>query len=115
MFMINSKKEANLYSIIWNNFFFGRLFSLYLNPNLNPKKTRIMKKITLLAIVACAFSLASCKKDYTCECTTTYNGITATGSTTIKDTKKKAKDACEKESTTSSIGGYTSTTDCKIK
>lgn len=59
-----------------------------------------MKKITLLAAVVVAFTFASCKKDYTCECTFSGNGLSGTASTTIKDTKKKAKDACEKDNTT---------------
>ena len=62
-----------------------------------------MKKI--FSISALAFvgvlALASCKKDYTCECTTTTTNGTSTGtavsSTTIKDTKKSAKASCEKE------------------
>jgi hypothetical protein len=53
-----------------------------------------MKKITLLAAVVVAFTFASCKKDYTCECTFSGNGFSGSVSTTIKDTKKKAKDAC---------------------
>ena len=51
-----------------------------------------MKKVLLLAIVATAFGMTSCKKDYTCTCTT--NGISA--SVTIKDTKSKAREECEK-------------------
>lgn len=58
-----------------------------------------MKKITLLAAVIAAFTFTSCKKDYTCECSVTSNGLTVTGSTTIKDTKKKAKDACTAKAT----------------
>lgn len=58
-----------------------------------------MKKITLLAAVIVAISFASCKKDYTCECSVTVNGVTASGSTTINDTKKKAKDACTAKAT----------------
>lgn len=58
-----------------------------------------MKKILLIAAVA-GLSMVSCKKDYTCECTTTVtilgSSSSATGSTTIHDTKSKAKDACEK-------------------
>jgi hypothetical protein len=77
-----------------------------------------MKKILLIAAVAFAFT--ACKKDYTCECTVTTSGQgvsgTATGSTTVKDTKKKAKDSCEegtKAATT--VGGITTETKCAIK
>lgn len=57
-----------------------------------------MKKITLLAVAFVAISFASCKKNQTCTCTTTYGGTSVSSSATIKDTKKKAKEACEKGS-----------------
>lgn len=69
-----------------------------------------MKKVLLIAAVA-GLAMVSCKKDYTCECTYSGGGVSGTTTTTIKDTKKKATDACEKLSV--SAGG-TSTT-CKIK
>lgn len=55
-----------------------------------------MKKLLVLAIVlGGAMSFTACKKDYTCECTyDDGNGTTGTASYTIKDTKKKAEDAC---------------------
>ncbi len=73
-----------------------------------------MKKLTILAVAALAISFASCKKDYTCECTATGNGSTATTTVTIKDTKKKAEDACSAK-TTASSGGTSVSTTCKIK
>lgn len=69
-----------------------------------------MKKIIAIAALS-VFVLASCKKDYTCECTTTGNGQTATASSTVNATKKDAKEACEGGST--SANGYTTT--CAIK
>lgn len=67
-----------------------------------------MKKITLLAAVIIAASFASCKKEYTCECTTTINGATYTASGTSGKMKKKdAKTWCE--------NGNDSYTTCKIK
>ncbi len=69
-----------------------------------------MKKIIAIAAMA-VLVLSSCKKDYTCECTTTGNGQTATASSTVKATKKDAKEACESGS--SSASGYTTT--CAIK
>ena len=69
-----------------------------------------MKKVLLLGAFA-IIGLASCKKDYTCECTSEANGISATASTTIKDTKKKAKEACESKS----VSTGSSTSSCKIK
>ncbi len=58
-----------------------------------------MKKL-MLVIVAAAFvsGFAACKKDYTCTCTITDSSgtiPTTTVATTIKETKKKATDACE--------------------
>ena len=52
-------------------------------------------KMTLLAIAVAGLTFASCKKDYTCTCT--YNGTMQKGevSTTIKDTKKGAKETCD--------------------
>jgi hypothetical protein len=73
-----------------------------------------MKKLLLVAAVA-AFTMTSCKKDYTCECTVTTGGISVVGTTTVKDTKKKAKETCEKGTTSSSVLGISSTTTCKIK
>ena len=73
-----------------------------------------MKKSLFLAAVASLF-FASCKKDYTCTCTTTSAGVSATASTTIKDTKKNAKDACEAGNTSSTVGGITTSINCEIK
>ena len=73
-----------------------------------------MKK-TLFIILTIA-SLASCKKERTCTCTTTVNGIGATtASTTIKDTRSKAKEACEKQNATSSSMGFTTTVACSLQ
>jgi hypothetical protein len=71
-----------------------------------------MKKLVLsiAALALVATTMTSCKKEYTCECT--FSGvITGTASTTIKDTKKNATDACEADNVSS--GGQTVT--CKIK
>ena len=57
-----------------------------------------MKKVLLIAAVA-AFAMTSCKKDRTCECTTTdtTGGVTTTVVYTLtqKSTKKGAKAWCE--------------------
>lgn len=55
-------------------------------------------KKTLLLAVAAVFVLGatSCKKDRTCECCTTFMGQTTCAEGTIKETKKKAKEECEK-------------------
>ena len=76
-----------------------------------------MKKVLFFGAVA-LLGLASCKKDYTCECTITTDltsiGLTKntqTVSTTINETKSKATTACEAGNVT--VG--TSSTICKIK
>ncbi len=53
-----------------------------------------MKKIILVGAVA-LLGLASCKKDYTCECTATVDGYSASASTTLNATKSDATEACE--------------------
>ncbi len=56
-----------------------------------------MKKVTSIAMIALfAASFTACKKDWTCECSVDGE-VFATS--TIKETKKKAKEACEGEST----------------
>ena len=67
-----------------------------------------MKKITLLAAVIVAASFASCKKNWNCECTYTYNGVTETETyVSAKMKKKDAKTWCET--------GNTAYQTCKIK
>lgn len=77
-----------------------------------------MKKLLLVAAVA-MFAMTSCKKDYTCECTSTVgqNGSTtsSTSTTTLKAKKADAKKACESTSQDQSAGGYTSKVVCVIK
>ena len=77
-----------------------------------------MKKILLVAAVA-GLAMVSCKKEYTCECTSTTNAsgttMSVTASTTIKDTKKNATEACEAGTKDNSVGGVTAKVECKIK
>lgn len=72
-----------------------------------------MKKVLLSVFALGMLSLASCKKDYTCTCTTT-GGVSGSGSITIHGTKKDAKAACDAYDSSSSIGGTTYTTACEI-
>ncbi|PBQ31744.1 hypothetical protein CNR22_08160 [Sphingobacteriaceae bacterium] len=82
-----------------------------------------MKKFTILAACFSLLSLASCKKDRTCDCTTTYtsssgNTTTSTDKVILLESKKSdAKSLCQK-TTWTSVGnsGSTSTTvqDCKL-
>ena len=72
-----------------------------------------MKKILFLGAVVCTIGLASCKKDYTCECvsTETTSGATTTTTATIKAKKDDAKTDCEGGSGESSNAKVV----CKIK
>ena len=73
-----------------------------------------MKKVILSLVVVAVLSTASCKKNYTCTCTTTFTGGTSpnvTTTTTIDNTKSKATTACN--GLASSVAGVASTT-CSI-
>ncbi|MCG8576274.1 MAG: hypothetical protein MI810_15400 [Flavobacteriales bacterium] len=75
-----------------------------------------MKRIILSSFIALGvLAFTSCKKDYTCECTTTTAGVSATASTTITDTKKNATESCDAGDATTTVGGITATTECEIK
>jgi len=83
-----------------------------------------MKKITLLAVACVAISLASCKKDRTCTCTSTQTpvsgaSITSTDEITVKKvTKGQAKDGvCSGYSyqTTAPVSGTKFETTCELK
>lgn len=66
-----------------------------------------MKKVLFSALVLGAMTLVSCKKEYTCTCTFSGNGISGTASATTKDTKKNAKADCEEG--TGTANGVTTT------
>ncbi|MES2133573.1 MAG: hypothetical protein V4506_14585 [Bacteroidota bacterium] len=69
-----------------------------------------MKKITLLAAVIVAASFASCKKNYTCVCTTnnSSNGFAASYTFDLGKIKKgDAKSACDAAGSSWSSIGYT--------
>jgi hypothetical protein len=75
-----------------------------------------MKKILLFVTVVTAASFASCKKDRTCTCTTTYsNGSPSdTHVATLTDARKgDAKKMCI--SSTYVDSGVTATETCKLK
>ena len=79
-----------------------------------------MKKVLFIAVVAVA-SLASCKKDRVCTCTTTNSGGTVTDVTTYyKAAKHDARLLCEmgNTQTTTTSGAVTVTGDrttCELK
>lgn len=64
-----------------------------------------MKKVLGVAAIAVlgVVALASCKKDYTCTCTTTVSGQTTSASGTVTGKKADAKEACEKGSSTYTV------------
>lgn len=67
------------------------------------KHTRILLSFTVFVL----FGATSCVRDYTCQCTVTYSGAPGLPDSSIqqysvRDTKAKAKSACEGKS-----GNYT--------
>ena len=83
-----------------------------------------MKNLFILTVFA-LIALTSCKKDYTCECKyyESYFGIVDSeetefvSSSTIKDTKSKAEDKCDKGDFVEYEGNYGDKeyVDCEIK
>lgn len=77
-----------------------------------------MKKVLFIAVIAGA-SLASCKKDRTCTCTTTSSGGTVTDVTVYHEARKKdARLFCIGSQSTVTSGGVSSTGDdtkCELK
>ncbi len=78
-----------------------------------------MKKLTPLVLVAAfgAMMFTSCKKEYTCECTSTVDGVqmAKTDVSLGKQTKKDAKAACDDKSVESTAFGITSKVECSLK
>lgn len=74
-----------------------------------------MTKVKGLAFVALlAMTFVSCKKDYTCTCTTTVLGVSATRSYDLPNqTKKDATDACDRYERDANNGGV-GTTNCHL-
>ena len=76
-----------------------------------------MKNLFILTVFALV-ALTSCKKDYTytCECKSYEDGVLySTVTTTIKDTKSKAKTSCDYLDETTNLGGGNYETKCEIK
>ena len=67
----------------------------------------MFKKLVISLVSLSVLALVSCKKNYTCECTT--NG--STSSVTYKETKKNAEKACDALNAQGSASGTT----CKLK
>lgn len=76
-----------------------------------------MKKLALVLAVV-GFAAVSCKKDYTCDCTTTsnipgYAGVKT--SSTAKMKKKDAEDWCTGLNSSTTTYGFTYTNTCALK
>ncbi|MBD3637294.1 MAG: hypothetical protein HUJ25_08085 [Crocinitomicaceae bacterium] len=71
-----------------------------------------MKKVLIFGLIVGGFALTSCKKDWTCTCTSDDGqGNTTSSSTTIQNaTKSDAEAACN---STATSGSYTVT--CAIE
>ncbi len=79
-----------------------------------------MKKSVIAIIALVTLSLASCKKDYTCECKKTRTGGSSTlttddGKYTYKDTRARAESRCQDQESTGADGFGNYTRDCEIK
>ncbi len=77
-----------------------------------------MKKLFIaVAVVGLAISFSSCAKDYTCECVSTLDGVEI-GTTEMTAEFSKSSDAenwCSGTSTSSTVLGITSGTECELK
>lgn len=79
-----------------------------------------MKNSVIAIIALFTLSLASCKKDYKCECTKTRTSgssslTTADGDYTFKDTRARAESRCNDQEGTGSDGLGDYTRDCDVK
>ena len=72
-----------------------------------------MKK-ALLFLSVTGLTMVSCKKNYTCECTSVNGSASATSTTTVNETSGNAENACKQKASTVSAGAG-STTTCKLK
>ncbi len=76
-----------------------------------------MKKlIPMIAVAALATMFTSCKKDYSCTCTTTASGAT-TATTKYplgKQKKKDAESACNAMNTSVTAAGMSASVSCKL-
>jgi len=68
-----------------------------------------MKKVLFIASIA-SLSLASCSKDYTCECTYTASGSTIAVKSAAKSSKKGADEWCKSmQNMSSTVDGQPAT------
>lgn len=76
-----------------------------------------MKNLFIGLGVIAMFGFTSCKKYYTCECTSTANGVSSTASSTSEEkmSKSDAKEECEAGNSSASAGGSTASVSCELK
>jgi hypothetical protein len=75
-----------------------------------------MKKGLIIVAALGLLAVVSCKKDHTCACTVSADGLSITVDTTFADMKKKdAVAECDKGDATLTVGGDTWTTECELK
>lgn len=74
-----------------------------------------MKKIGLLGLtLVAALSFSSCKKDYSCTCTTTVAGVSTTKTHDLQNQNyKDADEACDRFEADANNGGV-GTTNCHL-
>lgn len=79
-----------------------------------------MKKSVIAIVALFTLSLASCKKEYKCECEKTRTSgstsiTTADGDYTFKDTRTRAESRCNDQESTGSDGFGSYSRDCQIR
>lgn len=78
-----------------------------------------MKQSIILFSILASISITSCKKDYTCVCTTAspIPGFSIPDQETAigKQRKKQAETICTAKNNTLSFGGFSISTTCKLK
>jgi len=85
----------------------------------NNQKKQKMKKVFFISAIALA-SLTSCKKDYTCVCSTNVFGTAVSVTTEAKSSKKGAEEWCKSmQNPSETVDGQASTNtlplSCSIK
>jgi hypothetical protein len=77
-----------------------------------------MRKWHILTVIfAIAMAFAACKKEYTCECTSTDDNGNEVGSTTTKkefSSESDAEEWCNGHESETTSGGTTVTTECEL-
>lgn len=77
-----------------------------------------MKRLLLSALAVACLGIVSCKKEYTCNCTTVDTdpnfSLSGTSSITFTAKKKDAEAICSANESTVTSGAYSITTTCEL-